>query len=128
MRFVSLSQVLRLHEALLEQSGGSAGLRDLGRLEAALAQPKASFGGVDLYASLFEKAAALCFSIVQGHPFVDGNKRVGHAALEVFLVMNGYELTASVDEQESTVLALASGQLSREQLTEWIVRAAVPKR
>jgi death-on-curing protein len=128
MRFVSLNQVLRLHEALLEQSGGGPGLRDLGRLEAALAQPKASFGGDDLYPTLVEKAAALCFSLVQGHPFIDGNKRIGHAAMEVFLVMNGYELTASVDEQESVILALASGQLTREELTQWVQKVAVSKR
>lgn len=120
MRYVSLSQVLRLHDALLQRSGGAPGLRDLGRLEAALAQPRASFGGADLYPSLLEKAAALCFSLVQGHPFIDGNKRVGHASMEVFLVMNGYELVAAVDDQEAVILSLASGQLNREQLTAWV--------
>lgn len=127
MRFVTLNQVLRLHEALLEQSGGSPGLRDLGRLESALAQPKATFGSTDLYPTVLEKAAALCFSLVQGHPFIDGNKRIGHAAMEVFLVMNGYELVATVDDQEGTILALASGQKSREELTEWVTLVSRPK-
>jgi death-on-curing protein len=61
-------------------------------LESALAQPRATFGGTDLYPGLIEKAAALGFSLVMGHPFVDGNKRTGHAAMETFLILNGHEL------------------------------------
>jgi death-on-curing protein len=80
----------------------------------------ATFDGVDLYPTLISKAAALGFSLIQGHPFVDGNKRIGHAAMEVFLVLNGFEIFASVDEQEATVLAVASGSLSREALTAWL--------
>jgi death-on-curing protein len=79
-----------------------------------------SFGGQDRYPSLAEKAAALCFSIVQSHPFVDGNKRTAHAAMEVFLVLNGYELDAKVDETEETLLLLASRQIDRHQFTRWV--------
>ncbi len=82
MRHLTLAEVLELHRMVMEQSGGSAGLCDLGALESAIAQPRMSFGGSDLYPSLVEKAAALCFSLVNNHPFVDGNKRVGHAAME----------------------------------------------
>jgi death-on-curing protein len=82
----------------------------------------ATFDGADLYPTLVAKAAALGFSLIQGHPFVDGNKRIGHAAMEVFLVLNGFAIVASVDEQESTVLAVASGSLSREALTNWLER------
>jgi len=78
-----------------------------------------TFGG-DLYPSLLEKAAALCFSLVKNHPFVDGNKRVGHAAMETLLLLNGFEIEASTDEQEQLVLALAAGQLSREDLVAWL--------
>jgi death on curing protein len=67
-----------------------------------------------------EKAATLGFSLVMNHPFVDGNKRIGHYAMETFLVINGYELNASVDEQEFTILQLASGKLSRDAFTDWI--------
>jgi death on curing protein len=70
-----------------------------------------TFGGEDLYPSLLEKAAALGFSIIMNHPFVDGNKRTGHAAMETFLILNGMEINASVDEQERVVLAIASGEL-----------------
>jgi death-on-curing protein len=92
MRFLSLAEVLRLHAALIEASGGSPGLRDLGQLESAIAQPHATFDGNHLYPELVDKAAALGFSLVQGHAFADGNKRVGYAAMEVFLLLNGLEI------------------------------------
>ena len=124
IRYLTLSEVLALHGELLATSGGAAGIRDLGRVQGALAQPMATFDGVDLYPSLFSKAAALGFSLIQGHPFVDGNKRIGHAAMEVFLVLNGFEIDASVDEQERVVLAVASGSLTREAFTDWIEQHA----
>jgi death-on-curing protein len=89
-------------------------VRDLGRVQAALAQPASTFDGVELYPTIVAKAAALGFSLIQGHPFVDGNKRIGHAAMEVFLILNGLAVEGSVDEQEGVVLQVASGQLSRE--------------
>lgn len=85
MRYLTLGEVVDLHRAVIETAGGASGIRDLGALESALAQPRASFGGVDLHTSLTDKAAALCFSLVNNHPFVDGNKRLGHAATETFL-------------------------------------------
>src|SRR5215212_9079865 len=119
IRYLTLEEVLELHRLALEQSGGLAGVRDLGGLDSALAQPQMGFGGQDLYPSLGEKAAALGFSLVCNHPFVDGNKRVGHAAMEIFLVLNGWELAAGVDEQEQVILRLASGKMSREEFTAW---------
>ena len=98
MRFRSLGEVIDLHRSLLRATGGAPGIRDVGALESAVAQPKAAFDGSDLYATLIEKAAALAFSLVQNHPFVDGNKRVGHAAMETFLVLNGSEIDAPVDD------------------------------
>ena len=79
-----------------------------------------------LYPSLAEKAAALGFALIQGHPFIDGNKRIGHAAIEVFLVLNGFELLESVDEQEQTILAVASGALGREALVQWLATRMRP--
>ncbi len=101
--------MLELHRRLIQRSCGMGGLRDLGLLEASLAQPHQSFGGADLYPGLSAKAAALGFSLIQNHPFVDGNKRIGHAAMETTLVLNGVELTAGVDAAEAAVLAVASG-------------------
>ncbi len=83
-----------------------------------------TFGGEDLYPDLAAKATALAFSLIQNHPFVDGNKRIGHAAMEVFLVLNGQELVSSVDKAEEVILGVAAGRLSREQLLEW-VRASI---
>jgi death on curing protein len=120
IRYLTLEEVLELHRLLLEQTGGLGGVRDLGGLDSALAQPQMTFDGQDLYPGLAEKAAALGFSLVCNHPFVDGNKRVGHAATETFLVLNGWELVAVVDEQEQVMLRLAAGTLSREEFTAWV--------
>jgi len=120
MRYLGLGEVVDLHRRILQVTGGAMGLRDLGALESAIAQPQATFGGVDLYPTLAEKAAALCFALVQGHPFVDGNKRVGHAAMETFLVLNGSEVEATVDDQERLILNLAAGRIERNQLVDWL--------
>ena len=77
MRYLSLAEIIELHRLSTETSGGATGIRDLGALESAVAQPKATFDMIDLYPSVADKAAVLCFSIVQNHPFVDGNKRTG---------------------------------------------------
>jgi death on curing protein len=124
MRYLTLPEVIFLHDRILAASGGAAGVRDLRALEAAIAQPKATFGGDDLYPTVIAKATTLCFSLVQGHPFVDGNKRIGHASMDVFLTLNGYILDAGVDEQERVMLALASGSLSREELLTWLEKHA----
>lgn len=127
MQYLTLNQVLDLHEKLLAQSGGSTGVRDVGGLESAIAQPRMTFGGEELYPTVIEKAAALGFSIIQNHPFVDGNKRTGHAAMEIFLVLNGYEIDRATDEQEQVVLEVASGKLSRMAFSEWLGSAVVRK-
>jgi death-on-curing protein len=120
MRYLTLGEVVGLHRRLLEATGGAPGIRHFAALESAVAQPKATFGGVDLYPTLVEKAAALCISLVQGHPFLDGNKRLGHAAMETFLVLNGTEIAATVEEQERLMLDLAAGRVDRAQLTDWL--------
>src|SRR5437588_10788253 len=116
-RYLTLEEVLELHRLVLEQSGGLEGVRDVGGLESALAQPRMTVDGQDLYPTLAEKASAVGFSLVCNHAFVDDNKRIGHAAMETFLVLNGWELAAEVDEQEQVILRLAAGNLKREELT-----------
>ena len=120
VRYLSLKQVLTVHQRLLATSGGADGIRDLGRLEAALAQPKACFDDQELYPTLVGKSSALAYSLIQGHAFVDGNKRVGHAAMALMLRLNGYRILSSVDEQENLILGVASGTISGEQLTQWL--------
>lgn len=127
MRYLTLNEVLTLHDRLIAQTGGSFGVRDIGRLESSLAQPRMTFDGVELYPTLVEKAATLGFSIIQNHPFLDGNKRTGHAAMEIFLFLNGFEIRSSTDEQEKVVLQVASGKMSREEFCDW-VNSVVVKR
>ena len=85
MRQLTLSEVLELHRRIIRYSGGSLGIRDLNAIESAIAQPRMTFDGEDLYPTIVAKAAALGFSLIQNHPFIDGNKRIGHAAMETFL-------------------------------------------
>ena len=127
MRYLSLQEVISLHSLLIAQSGGSSGLRDRGALESAVAQPEAGFGAEELYPDLASKAAALGPSLIQTHPFVDGNKRIGHGAMEVFLLLNGYEIDASVDEQEKVIIDVASGKVSRIELGDWISNHLIVK-
>jgi death-on-curing protein len=120
VRVLSLAEVLHLHRRIVESSGGSLGIRDLGALESAIAQPRMTFETHDLYPSLVEKTAALGYSLVMNHPFVDGNKRVAHAAMETMLALNGAELLAGLEEQEHLMLGLAAGQVSRNALVAWL--------
>lgn len=96
------------------------GVLNLGALESALAQPRMTFEGKELYPSVVEKAAALGHSPIQNHPFLDGNKRTGHAAMEVFLLLNGFEIQSTVDEQERIILQVASGEMDRDAFTLWL--------
>lgn len=106
-RFLSLSEVLELHRRLIVTSGGLPGLRDLGLLEASLSQPRQTFSGTDIYPTLVDKAATLGFSLIRNHPFVDE-------------MLNGYELAASTEAAEATILVVASGALGRQALTDWV--------
>ena len=126
IRYLSFAEVLKLHGLIIERSGGSDGLRDLGMLESALGQPRQTFGGEDLYPSLPSKTAALGFSLIMNHPFIDGNKRVGHAATEAVLMLNGFELRAEVDDAEAEILAVAAGQRTRDEFQAWIEKHVRP--
>ena len=120
MRYLGLGDVLELYRRIMEETGGATGVRDISGLQSALAQPRMTFEGNDLYPSVAAKAAALGFSLIMNHPFLDGNKRVGHAAMELFLLMNGQEIAAEVDEQQETILRVAKGEMRREQFLSWL--------
>jgi death-on-curing protein len=120
VRYLTLSETLELHRRIIGQSGGALGVLNLGALESVLAQPRMTFGGTELHRNIADKAAALAFSLIQNHPFLDGNKRTGHAAMEVFLFLNGFEIQSSVDEQERIVLQVASGEMDRKAFTVWL--------
>ncbi|OQW92449.1 MAG: death-on-curing protein [Beggiatoa sp. IS2] len=120
MRYLVLGEVFALYKQIMTQSGGALGIRDLNALESAIMQPRATFGSQDLYPTIVEKATTLGFSLIQNHPFLDGNKRTSHAAMETFLVLNGFEINASVNEQEQIVVQIASSKMSRQQFTDWL--------
>lgn len=118
MKTLSKEQVLRLHNALLETFGGTAGVRDDGLLESALNAPFATFGGQYLYPSVQAKAAQLGFGLVCNHPFVDGNKRIGAHVMLVFLAINGIELDYTQEELIDIILQIASGRAKAADLLE----------
>jgi death-on-curing protein len=126
-RYLSQNEVLKLHAFLIQTSGGSTGIRDRGALKSAIAQPQMTFGGADLYPNIIEKASALAFSLILNHPFIDGNKRIGHAAMETFLVLNGWEIQADLNDQEQTLLGVAAGTLNREAFTQWLQNHTQPR-
>jgi death on curing protein len=116
--FLSLDEVLEIHEQQIERYGGSPGLRDVAGLESAVATPQATLGGELLHTSIPSIAAAYLFHLCQNHPFVDGNKRVGANAAITFLLMNGWEPTFGEEELANTVLSVASAGLSKPRLIE----------
>jgi len=119
-RYLTTSEIMAVHGRVMAQSGGLVGLRDLAALESAAAQPQATFDGTELYPSLVKKAAAIGFSLIQNHPFIDGNKRIGHAVMEIFLILNGHEIVANIDDQEQLILGVASSAITRAELADWI--------
>lgn len=114
-------QVLLLHEQLVTETGGSSGLRDEAMLDSSLNAPFQTFDGEDMYPSLQQKAAQLCFGLVKNHPFVDGNKRIGAHAMLVFLALNGIELQHSQTELSDAILQLAAGKMEAAGLLRWIL-------
>jgi death-on-curing protein len=117
--YLSLEQILDLHEKQVRTFGGSSGIRDRGALESAVARPAMTFGGEDLYPDVADKASALMHSLVMNHALMDGNKRIGASAAELFLEVNGYRLAALDDDLEQITLATARGELDAEALAIW---------
>jgi death-on-curing protein len=122
--FLDVDDVLELHSVEIAEHGGSDGIRDLGLLKSAIAQPMASFGGEFLHQDIFEMAAALHFSLVSNHPFIDGNKRTGLAAMLVFLELNGYSVEEPRHMLVDITLAVASGSMSKAQVAQLLRECA----
>ena len=114
-------QLLLLHEELITETGGAAGIRDEGLLDSALAAPFQSFEGHTPYPSLQQKAARLGYGLVKDHPFVDGNKRIGAHAMLVFLALNGIEMDYTQEKLADTFLNLAAGKIGFEELLQWVL-------
>ena len=119
MLFLTVDDIIESHQNQIETYGGSHGIRDIGLLESAIAQPEASFDGQYLHADIFEMAAAYLYHLVMNHPFVDGNKRVGLEAALIFLEINNENLSASDEELVDLVLKTTAGQVGKREIAEF---------
>lgn len=120
MNYLDINQVLAIHHEVIEQAGGSQGVRDLGLLDSAIARPRASFGGEDFYPNIFSRAAALAHSLICNHPFIDGNKRTGYMGMRLFLNLNRYDLKASLDERYKLVVEIAEKIKDEKSIARWL--------
>ena len=118
--YLTAEQVLFVHYRLLRETGGEPGVRDIGLLESAIARPRAAFGRQELYPDIFEKAAALMESLINNHPFIDGNKRTGIACTVLFLKQNGIPFSAKNRELEKFTLRVASSTIGRSEIAKWL--------
>ncbi len=117
--YLSITQVLAIHDQMIKRFGGSAGVRDLGLIKSAIARPQATFDGVDLYQTLFDKAAALLQSLLKNHPFIDGNKRTALSSAGIFLASNGYKLMNRHKQEVTFTLAVANDKLTLQDISNW---------
>lgn len=124
IHYLSLEEVLYLHDRIIKRTGGRAGIRDLGLLESSIHRPASTFGGEDLYPGLFAKAAALVNSLVNNHPFVDGNKRTAYVAGARFLFVHGYMLRATQRDVVRLLLDIEAKRLTLEEIAAWLKKSA----
>jgi death-on-curing protein len=127
MIFLTPEQVLFIQSRLVTETGGSYGVRDPGLLESAVARPRATFDGKELYPDLFTKTAALMDSLINNDPFLDGNKRTGITVAGLFLLLNGWKLTASPEDLETITLRVASEGMQITALASWLRKNTVGK-
>lgn len=121
MIVLSKEQIIKLYEELVQETGGTGGIRDEGLLESAINAPLQSYDNIELFPSIQQKGARLGYGIIMNHPFVDGNKRTGAHAMLVFLAINGIELCFDDDELVNTVLNVAAGKTKFEELLKWVI-------
>ena len=122
IRFIPDEMVPIIHADLIHRYGGHPGLRDTHLLASALAQPKMTSGGKFLNRSIFDKAAAYGFHVCKNHPFIDGNKRLAFALMDIFLLKNGWEMNAPEEKAYATMIDLTIGRLTKAQLSVWLRR------
>jgi len=120
MRGLSVSDIIVLHQKVIDKTGGSHGIRDIGLIESAVTRAYATFGGNDLYETVEAKIAVTVYSLVSNHGFVDGNKRISIAAMLLLLQLNGYKLQYSQQELIDLGLGLAAGNLDENDIQQWI--------
>jgi len=118
---ITLIEVQEIHNILIEQFGGGAGVRDMALLEAAIARPYATFGEIDLYPDAVEKAAAILESILINHPFIDGNKRTGYVLMELMIIEGNKTIVATEDEKYAMVISVSTGELRFDEIKTWLI-------
>ena len=123
--YLTLEQIIIIHEDQIVRYGGYSGLRDINLLESAVFRSQSSFGGEDLYRTIFDKASALMHSLILNHPFVDGNKRTGTVCMLVFLELNGYRLQVDQKALVNTALSMESKNMNVEKLSAWLKKYAI---
>ena len=121
---INIEIVKYFHSILIDEFGGSSGIRDLNALKAAIQRPYSTFDGKDLYPTIYDKAAALVESLVKNHAFVDGNKRIGYVMLRFFLIESGFDLSASQTDKYNFIIEISKGNLEFEGIKNWIVQNA----
>ena len=124
--YLNYEDILQIHQDVIDDSGGGKGIRDRTGIDIAVDTPQTSYFGEDQYPTLVEKAAILCFILIIRHPFIDGNKRVGHSAMAHFLYMNGFIIDSDDSEQEAIILKVAAGEMDKETFTEWLKSKTIP--
>jgi len=117
---INLENAIKIHEILIEEFGGTKGIRDIKLLESALSRPFQTFDKKELYPTTVKKAAALIESILVNHPFLDGNKRIGYVLMRLLLLEGDMDIIASQDDKYNFVISIAKGDLSFEKITDWI--------
>lgn len=120
MIILTVDEIISIHSLLCRKTGGSDGLRDRGLLESAVYSAEMTFSGAEIYQTLEEKCARLCYALTSNHPFVDGNKRIGILTMLVCLRLNGVELKFTQEELIDLSLSAASGKLSYEDVLSWV--------
>ncbi len=118
---LSKKQIISMHNQLIEETGGTNGVRDESLLDSAVNAPFQQFDGTDLFPTIQQKAARLGYGIIKNHAFVDGNKRIGTHTMLVFLLLNGIELKYTQEELYTVILEIAAGKLELSHLTSWII-------
>lgn len=128
IRYLEIEQVVALHDIGIKEFGGIHGLRDKGLLTSAALQPQQTFGGEELYPTLFDKASVYAFFISENQPFLDGNKRTAISSAAVFLDLNGYEIKVPKGAIYKVMIEVANKRMSREELAQWFQRNSRRKR
>ena len=119
MNYFSNEQIVKIHSSLITKTGGIDGIREYNLLDSSLKSIFQTFDGRKLYPSILDKAAQLCYSLIENHPFLDGNKRIGVHLMLIFLKINGIDLNYTQKELIDFGLKIASGKMKKDEIKEW---------